>query len=236
HDGNRSAVSVPHDPRRIGQRAVHRTDPGFPRADVFDLHPLSSPDSGSNLDADKDLRHSRTEQTEGHRADRFAARPRAIAGGNSGDGAKNTAHSEDERPRSARWSFGCSFSNMSLERAHDFRVVRDDPGAPTLLCTVVGEHLLNFPLLNKGTAFTERERDELGLRGLLPPRVCTIEEQSARVLDNYREKPTDLERYIHLVALLDRNETLFCRVLQDHLEEMLPAVYTPTVGLACRNC
>jgi malate dehydrogenase (oxaloacetate-decarboxylating)(NADP+) len=100
---------------------------------------------------------------------------------------------------------------------------------------VVGEHLLNFPLLNKGTAFTERERDELGLRGLLPPRVCTIEEQSARVLDNYREKPTDLERYIHLVALLDRNETLFYRVLQDHLEEMLPVVYTPTVGLACRN-
>jgi malate dehydrogenase (oxaloacetate-decarboxylating)(NADP+) len=123
---------------------------------------------------------------------------------------------------------------MSVDRAHDFRVARDD-GATTLLCPVVGEHLLNFPLLNKGTAFTEREREELGLRGLLPPRVCTIEEQSARVLENYRQKPIDLERYIHLVALLDRNETLFYRVLLDHLEEMLPVVYTPTVGLACRN-
>lgn len=121
------------------------------------------------------------------------------------------------------------------DHAHDFEVVRDEAGASVLLCPVTGEHLLNFPLLNKGTAFTARERDDLGLRGLLPPRVCTIEEQSARVLENYRQKPNDLERYIQLTALLDRNETLFYRVLGDHLEEMLPVVYTPTVGLACRN-
>jgi malate dehydrogenase (oxaloacetate-decarboxylating)(NADP+) len=121
------------------------------------------------------------------------------------------------------------------ERAHDFRIVRDETGAPSVLCPVLGEHLLTFPLLNKGTAFTDQERDELGLRGLLPPRVCTLEEQAARVMENYRQKPDDLERYIHLVALMDRNETLFYRVLLDHLAEMLPVVYTPTVGLACRN-
>jgi len=122
-----------------------------------------------------------------------------------------------------------------VDQRHDFRVVRDPGGSPTLLCPVVGEHLLTLPLFNKGTAFTERERDELGLRGLLPPRVCTIEEQAARVMENYRQKPSDLERYIHLVSLMDRNETLFYRVLLDQLEEMLPVVYTPTVGLACRT-
>ena len=68
-----------------------------------------------------------------------------------------------------------------------------------------GEALLHDPLLNKGTAFTLAERDALGLRGLLPPNVHTMEEQLARVLDNYRHKQTDLERYIHLVSLQDRN-------------------------------
>ncbi|MBI3856793.1 MAG: oxaloacetate-decarboxylating malate dehydrogenase, partial [Planctomycetes bacterium] len=119
--------------------------------------------------------------------------------------------------------------------AHGFRVVRQEPDGRVLLCPVLGEHLLTFPLLNKGTAFTERERDELELRGLLPPRVCTMEEQAARVMENFRRKSDDLERYIHLVALMDRNETLFYRVLLDHLPELLPIVYTPTVGLACRN-
>jgi malate dehydrogenase (oxaloacetate-decarboxylating)(NADP+) len=98
-----------------------------------------------------------------------------------------------------------------------------------------GFALLNDPVLNKGTAFTEAERDALGLRGLLPPHVFTIEEQTERVLENYRDKMTDLERYIHLVSLQDRNETLFYRVLLDHIEEMLPIVYTPTVGLACQR-
>jgi malate dehydrogenase (oxaloacetate-decarboxylating)(NADP+) len=118
---------------------------------------------------------------------------------------------------------------------HGFRVRREPDGTRVLECPVLGEHLITLPILNKGTAFTERERDELGLRGLLPPRVCTIEEQEVRVMENYRAKNDPLERYIHLISLMDRNETLFYRVLLDHLEEMLPVVYTPTVGLACRN-
>ncbi|HXV90817.1 MAG TPA: NAD-dependent malic enzyme [Gemmatimonadales bacterium] len=98
-----------------------------------------------------------------------------------------------------------------------------------------GSALLNDPLLNKGTAFTDAERDALGLRGLLPPRVFTMDEQAARVMENYRRKTTDLEKYIHLIALQDRNETLFYRTVLDHVDEMLPIIYTPTVGEACRN-
>lgn len=96
-----------------------------------------------------------------------------------------------------------------------------------------GTALLAQPLLNKGTAFTERERDMLGLRGLLPPRVFTLEEQVNRVLGNLRRKADPLEKYIFLTTLQNRNETLFYRLLQDHLEELLPIIYTPTVGQAC---
>jgi len=91
---------------------------------------------------------------------------------------------------------------------------------------------LHDPALNKGTAFTEEERDELGLWGLLPPGINTMEEQVLRVMGNYHRKTSDLEKYIFLVALQDRNQTLFYRVLTDHLEEMMPIIYTPTVGLA----
>jgi len=97
-----------------------------------------------------------------------------------------------------------------------------------------GNDLLNTPLLNKDTAFTERERIELGLRGLLPSKVDTIEEQIARSMGNYNAKPDELEKYIYLTALHDRNETLFYRVLIDNIEEMMPIVYTPTVGKACQ--
>src|SRR5262249_53413857 len=98
-----------------------------------------------------------------------------------------------------------------------------------------GLNLLQNPSLNKGTAFTDKERDALGLRGLLPPRVLSMEQQSGRILENYRRKPNDIERYIQLMALQGRNETLFYRVLIDHLEEMMPIVYTPTVGQACQE-
>ncbi|HWI15355.1 MAG TPA: oxaloacetate-decarboxylating malate dehydrogenase, partial [Burkholderiales bacterium] len=98
-----------------------------------------------------------------------------------------------------------------------------------------GVSLLRDPTLNKGTAFTERERDLLGLRGLLPPRVHTQEEQVQRTLRNIRHQQTDLDKYIALNALHDRNEALFLRVLADHIEEMMPLVYTPTVGQACQQ-
>jgi malate dehydrogenase (oxaloacetate-decarboxylating)(NADP+) len=98
-----------------------------------------------------------------------------------------------------------------------------------------GVAVLRDPTLNKGTAFTEAERDALGLRGLLPPAVSSQEHQEARVLTNFRSKHTDLEKYINLTALHDRNEVLFFRLLIDHLEEMMPVVYTPTVGLACQE-
>jgi len=98
-----------------------------------------------------------------------------------------------------------------------------------------GIDLLNNPSLNKGTAFSEKERDALGLRGLLPACVCTMDDQLERVLMIFRRKTSDLERYIHLVSLQTRNETLFYRVMMDHLDEMMPVIYTPTVGEACQK-
>ena len=98
-----------------------------------------------------------------------------------------------------------------------------------------GIDLLRNPASNKGTAFTEEERDQLGIRGLLPPRVNTQEQQVLRVMNNVHSKSSDLEKYIFLIALQDRNETLFYRVILDHLEELMPIIYTPTVGRACQD-
>ena len=98
-----------------------------------------------------------------------------------------------------------------------------------------GLALLHDPLLNKGTAFTERERDALGVRGLLPPHVFSQDEQAERALRHVRQQPTDLEKYIELNGLHERNASLFYRLVCDHIDEMQPLIYTPTVGLACQT-
>jgi malate dehydrogenase (oxaloacetate-decarboxylating)(NADP+) len=101
--------------------------------------------------------------------------------------------------------------------------------------TLTGYNRIKSPELNKGTAFTLAERDQYGLRGLLPARVSTLEVQESRALENLRRKVYDIERYIFLLALQGRNECLFYRLLIDHIEEMMPLVYTPTVGQACQQ-
>ncbi|MFG3204050.1 NAD-dependent malic enzyme [Streptomyces sp. NPDC048192] len=95
-----------------------------------------------------------------------------------------------------------------------------------------GRAVLADPRLNRGTAFTEQERRELGLDGLIPPRVLTLDQQADRAYGQYSAQPTDLAKHVNLAALHDRNEVLFYRLLSDHLSEMLPIVYTPTVGTA----
>jgi malic enzyme len=98
-----------------------------------------------------------------------------------------------------------------------------------------GQRLLRQPIYNKGTAFTRDERAALGLEGLLPDAVSTLEQQGRRVHRNIMRKEDPLERYIGLVGLQDRDEVLFYRLLVDHLEELMPIVYTPTVGTACQE-
>lgn len=112
------------------------------------------------------------------------------------------------------------------------------PHAPSLQATggatfPRGSALLANSLLNKGTAFPEEERDALGLRGLLPPRVFTLEEQLVRAYANFQRQPEPLDKYVFLTLLQNRNETLFYKLLETHPEEMIPIIYTPTVGQAC---
>src|SRR4051812_35436662 len=97
------------------------------------------------------------------------------------------------------------------------------------------EILLNSTTLNKGTAFNAEERARFGLDGRLPPQIETLEEQVHRAYEAFGRKNDDLERHIYLRALQDTNEVLFYRVLLDHLEEMLPIIYTPVVAQGCRH-
>ena len=107
------------------------------------------------------------------------------------------------------------------------------PSEPSPVSLVRGARVLEDPARNKGTAFTADERRALGLEGLLPPAVETIDRQVDRVLGHLEAKPTDLERYIYLVGLADRNETLFYRVLMSDPARFVPIVYDPTIADAC---
>ena len=120
-------------------------------------------------------------------------------------------------------------------RTAEHRWVEALRGTGPVAVPLRGHELLEQPLLNKDTAFTQRERRIFGLRGLLPPRVRTLEEQLTLEIAKNRRKGDDLERFIGLAALQDRNETLFYRLLLEHLEELMPIVYTPVVGRACQE-
>lgn len=121
---------------------------------------------------------------------------------------------------------------MALDR---YRKWRDERGNEFRPVALTGHDLLNDPILNKGTAFTQDEREAFYLRGLIPPAVKTFEEQLIRVYKGYADVSTDIQRYIFLRALQDRNETLFYALLMNHIEEMTPIIYTPTVGKACEE-
>ncbi|PKN04489.1 MAG: NAD-dependent malic enzyme, partial [Deltaproteobacteria bacterium HGW-Deltaproteobacteria-9] len=99
----------------------------------------------------------------------------------------------------------------------------------------LGIDLLHDPALNKGTAFTAAERKALGLEGLLPPIISSQQQQVQHIINNVRRKPNNLEKYLYMIGLQDRNEQLFYKTLIEHLEELSPIIYTPTVGLACQE-
>ncbi len=115
--------------------------------------------------------------------------------------------------------------------------IKVDPATwqPYISTSRKGAPLLSDPFTNKGTAFTARERAELDLHGLLPPAICTMEQQLERVYESFQAKSTPLEKFIYLTSLHDRNETLFFRLVLEHIDEMLPIVYTPVVGEACQK-
>lgn len=111
----------------------------------------------------------------------------------------------------------------------------DANGEPYLATGLPGFMLMRLPLLNKGTAFTREERLEFGLEGLLPPHVATLEEQLKRTYENYQRSTTNIDKHVYLRSLQDRNEVLFYALLERHLEEMMPIVYTPTVAEAVQT-
>ena len=116
-----------------------------------------------------------------------------------------------------------------------FETFRDASGAEKMRVFLDGAALLRLPATNKGTAFPEDERAALKLDGLLPPHIGTLEEQLTRAYAAYRQVPTPIAKYTFLRALQDRNELLFFALLERHLAEMLPIVYTPTVGDAVKQ-
>ena len=121
---------------------------------------------------------------------------------------------------------------MSVER---YQKWRDQKGKPFIPVSVDGLELINDRNLNKGSAFTKEERQIFHLEGLIPPAAGSFQDQKSRVYEGYCSASTDIDKYIYLRSLQDRNETLFYGLLEDHIEEMIPIIYIPTVGLACQQ-
>jgi malate dehydrogenase (oxaloacetate-decarboxylating) len=117
----------------------------------------------------------------------------------------------------------------------DYKLLKDKNNKPYLEVALSDYALMTNPLLNKGMSFTREEREAFGLLGLLPPHISDIDVQRERSLLAVKGKPTDLEKYIYLRDLQDSNETLFYNLLHEYIEELLPIVYTPTVGLGCQS-
>ena len=127
-------------------------------------------------------------------------------------------------------------STIPPSTRHPYRIHRRPAGQPWVAeVSAVGHALVRDPILNKGTGFPAEERRRFRLHGIVPPHESTIEEQLARISGSFARLASDIDRYLYLVALQDRNETLFYRFALDHLEEVLPIVYTPTVGQACQE-
>ncbi len=116
-----------------------------------------------------------------------------------------------------------------------YRLKQDEKGRGSVEVAYRGQRLLRHPMFNKGTAFTREEREALGLEGLLPDAISTIDQQLERVHRNIMKKEDPLERYIGLASLQDRNEVLFYKLLVSYIEELMPIVYTPVVGKACQE-
>ncbi|MBU2648325.1 NAD-dependent malic enzyme [bacterium] len=121
---------------------------------------------------------------------------------------------------------------MSIER---YQKWRDQQGKPFIPVSVDGLELINDRNLNKGSAFTKEERKVFHLEGLIPPSTASFQDQKSRVYEGYCSAPTDIDKYIYLRSLQDRNETLFYGLLEEHIEEMIPIIYIPTVSLACQQ-
>ncbi|MBL4711466.1 MAG: NAD-dependent malic enzyme [Gammaproteobacteria bacterium] len=123
--------------------------------------------------------------------------------------------------------------NKKLSKYFDYKV--DDNGKEYLEVYLRGMSLLRLSATNKGTAFTEKERIDLGLEGLLPPHIVDLEHQIERLYRSYQCQSSDIEKYQFLRAVQERSEVTYFALLENHLEEMMPIIYTPTVGKAVQN-
>lgn len=130
---------------------------------------------------------------------------------------------------------GAHFPKEGIEKMLHYRLLKDEDDDIFIEVDSDGYELLHNPILNKGSAFSIEERRLFNIDGFLPSAVSTLEDQVARAYENFQGKPTDIEKYIFLRGLQDRNEVLFYALLQKHLSEMIHIIYTPTVGRACQT-